>query len=269
MPDTDPPPTDEASSSPEEDFTVEEREYLTALRNDLSVYDNVEVFYAKSPEFRPRFRIQSRHLASDPDILRVEIEAQNLFLALREAACENARRGEEIREGVPHDEASWDNERQNLLADPEYQKAEQDMFFFFARHFPQLVVLVYDMAVQSSIVYGARKSMTEAERNEVEERVQKTIDGLVRNLKSEVKRMVGTRSSGRPRKIEADSIPDDVIQVFEKAKELMGDKRGKDAVPGLKTIAAALGLSEAALGRRLTRCNYQWTTIRAYLESLT
>jgi hypothetical protein len=111
--------------------------------------------------------------------------------------------------------------------------------------------------------------MNDVEKQEIESYVKKQIDGMTRLLKNDIKRMVGTRSTDRPRKIETTALPDIVQRVLDTADEMMGDARGKDAVPGLKTIADALDLSEDALGVQLRRAKLPWTKIRTFLENLT
>ena len=87
-------------------------------------------------------------------------------------------------------------------------------------------------------------------------------------LQNEIKRMLKTRSSGRPKKITED-FPAIVLRVLEEADELMGSRRGKESVPGLKEISIRLGFPTVnALGKQLVRVGYPWKYLRSYLENM-
>jgi hypothetical protein len=100
------------------DMSEEDRAALTALQQDLSVYDNPAVFYDPDLDLLARFRIHSTHLTDKPDTVRVEIEGDNLFLAVREAALTYMR--ESVYEGKnedPYTDENWEQTRAATLAD--------------------------------------------------------------------------------------------------------------------------------------------------------
>lgn len=201
-------------------------------------------------------------------MIYLEIDGKILHLAIRELFIK-AMEDHAYMTNPDYTREIALRQRVATLEDPAYLKAEKDMLYFFVRNFPKAVVRTYDIISWMSILYGSRAELSPAERQGVEASIKRQVMLWVRLLHNDIKRMFKTRSSGRPRQVETGPVPEIVNTVVNLAKQLMGERRGRDAVPALKTIADQLGTSEDALGQRLRRKGYPWTTIRSDLENLT
>lgn len=241
---------------------------LIGLKEDLQAYDNPEVFYDTTLPFTPKTRIFTALLENQPDVLRVEIEGNTLWLAIRELTMRTLWH-QATKMDPTYTQEDFLKDRADGLEDPVYLKIEEDMFYFFVRNFPQLLLRIYQILNRLTLVYGSRTAMNPAQRQAFEADIKNEVMAQVRELRNDIKKMLQTRSSGRPRKIEIGPLPEIVKNVLDTAEQLMGERRGREAVPGLKTIADRLGTTEDALGQRLRRSGLNWTTIRLHLESLT
>jgi hypothetical protein len=249
----------------------EYQEYIEAIK----AYDNPEVFYDPNLPQIYKFRIVNTLLPGTPDVFRLEVNGEilhDLFLETviglmrQDPAAENR-----IRE--LHGDKDLDEYRARLLEDKEYLDAEQEMYRLFVRSLPNLMMRFYEIIVLTSIFGAGLRTGNEqpAERNETEKMLRTTLNQLLRTLEKDIKRILATRRKGRPRKYEGigDRAPDVARKVWQVACEMMGESRGIEAVPGLKEIAHALGTSENALGKQLTRAKWPWTKIKDVLAHQT
>lgn len=244
-------------------------EYLAALREDLKAYDNPEVFEDASLPQLYKLRIRTTHLPEVPYILSIEINGNDLPLALREGMFGMMRLGPDYEKNIA-EEFGGDAEkmRAETLADEDYANAEQGMRRFFVRQFPKLMVHLYNITVAMSLASVIAQLMNHpSEQAEREKLLKGMIEGLLKALRRDIKQMLETRSSGRPVKVEKGPVPEIVRRVCLAGFGLMSGRTDKDAVPALKGVALALDMSEAALRKQLTRANYPWRLIKIHLET--
>ena len=241
-----------------------------ALFEDLKAYDNPQAFSDPTLPLQFQFRIVIPVLAELPEVVRVELNGEHLSLALREAFFAMFGANPTSRAGLlrEYETDDWNEVRSKVLADDEYWKREQEMWWFFVRHFPKLALSVYEIAIQISLLAALRNEFEEPGRQVLEKSTRQIISGMVKALENDIKRLLKTRSSGRPKK-PSDAFPETVRKVIDTAWEMMGNARGKDAVPALKTIADRLNLSESALGKRLKREGFAWTVVKGNLAHQT
>jgi hypothetical protein len=246
-----------------EDTSIPPSPEYQEFLDDLNQYSNPEVFKDASLPQIYKLQIINQSLPDIPAILDIEVNGEALPTILLEYVALMVKNNK--------DNAAKDlsEVRAELLADEEYLEAEQEMRRFFVRHLPKLIVRIYDISLLMAIFASAKQSASQSSmRNEFEQMIKQMLNAHTQILKREIKRMVGIRSRGRPKRLETDDLPEIINRVIDIACEIMGDARGKDAVPGLKSIAAKLGLTENALGKQLIRAGFSWTTIRDYIADL-
>jgi hypothetical protein len=254
------------------ELSPDEIVFLQDLRNS---YDNPEIYEDPTLPQVFKLRILNQLLPGAPAIIRLELDGDVLPDALVEGmfgmmSLDPGLSGtlqkfgdkdfEEFRQGFESEEPE------------KFAQLRQAQSRFFVRHFPRLLLNLYGIGVMSSFLatlLAIWREEPDDELSEVETIARRALENQISHFERIIKEMVGTRASGRPKKIESDSVPKIVKRVLDIANGIMGDARGKDAVPGLKTIADAIGLSEGALGVQLRRVGYPWTMIRTHLESLT
>jgi hypothetical protein len=242
-----------------------------ALLEDLNAYDNPEAFDDLNLPQQYKFRIFSKLLQGRPDVLRIEVNGDILANLLLESFLELSRRfnpdfEKEIREF--YGDTDLTETRSVLLTSEEYLKVELEMVRFFLRYLPKLMLHLYGIIIEMSVLSSVKQSADEpTEKNAIEQNLKLVLASSLRRMKNDIQRMVNTRTRGRPKKFTPNELPEIVNKVIDIAQAMMGDKRGKDAVPGLKGIADKLNLTENALGKQLGRAGYSWTVIRDYLAS--
>lgn len=243
-----------------------------ALLEDLKAYDNPAAYSDPDHPHLYKLRIVSVALEHLPTILNVDVNGVNLFPVLREclfgliAHAPNAQ-AEMISD---YEAKDWEDARAKIIADPEYRIAEQESYWFFVRNFPRLMVKVYELFLTMTVMSVFKTSTFSAEQQlEMEPTIKRFLEIGTKELRDEIKRMLRTRTSGRPKKVDSEQFPEIVEHVLNVAHELMGSARGKDAVPGLKEISLRLGFPTVnALGKQLVRAGYPWKYIRNHLENL-
>lgn len=243
-----------------------------ALLEDLKAYDNPAAYSDTENPHLYKLRILSKAFEDLPVILKVELSGADFFAVLRECLFSMIRRDPNVEASMLADYQTedWEEVREKVIIDPEYVIAEQECYWFFVRHLPTLMLSVYETFLNMTLMSVFKTSVFSAtEKRELEPLIKKAIETGTKRLRDDMKKVVGTRSSGRPTRIETGPLPEIVQRVLDIAEAVMGDKRGKDAVPGLKGIANILDLSEDALGHQLRRAGFPWTMIRTHLESQT
>ncbi len=245
-----------------------------ALLDDLKQYDNPEVFEDSSLPQIYKFRVITKARPDLPAILRMEIDGDALPDILLEATLRLMRLDSRVeKEGLEtiYGAPTWEEVRAKMLSDKEYLEGELEMRRFFLRNFPKLLVTIYNIAMDMSLFYPIKQVLDEpTERRQYESYLKKGLSKALHNLERDIKRMLKTRSKGRPAKYEyaGDGAPELARKVWTIAREKMGEARGIEAVPGLKEIAIELGMSEGALGKQLTRVKWTWTRIKNDLANL-
>lgn len=247
-------------------------EYL-ALLEDLKLYDNPEVFEDVSLPQLYKLRIVNLILPELPTILRTEVDGVVLISALRETIFAILQRTPNIQEIMQeYGDKDWNESRARLIIDAEYLESERMMFWFFVRYFPKLMVHIYNIgAVVSAVSALGQLSTLPSEIEQKETAYRAVLKNLLRGLEKDIKQWLATRSKGRPSKTKSrvDGAPELARQVWKIACEMMGERRGVEAVPALKEIALKLNTSAGALGRRLTRYGWPWTEMKGYLANRT
>jgi len=243
------------------------------LWEDLQAYDNPEVFYDSNlPQLYLLNIIEKAFLPDRLPILKIEVDGKNLNRGLFEGTFRFMGFTQQARDELmeQYEEQDWQHVKLAIMEDPDFVKMQSDIYWFFVRNFPKLTVHLYNIAALMSVLSGLSQIFDEQQmRDEKEQTLRKLLRVSLTELERDIKKMLRTRSSGRPTKIERGPLPEIVQQVLDIAQAGMGDKRGKDAVPGLKGIANVLDISEDALGQRLRRAGFSWTIIRSHLEKLT
>ena len=242
-------------------------EYQVFL-DDLKQYDNPEVFEDPTLPQHYKLRVITKNLPEHPTILDIEVDGEALFRALRETMFKILQLNPNLEETIRqfHGDIGWDEARTKLLADEEYLESEQEMFWFFVRYLPKFMVNTYNIAAMVSAMSTLGRLLDEPEEINEREKIYRTIlNDLIRGFKKDIKQMLATRSSGRPKKYGTGKMPEIVRRVVFTARGMMGEERGKDAVPVLKGIAFNLDLTENALRKQLVRAGYPWADIRDWL----
>ena len=256
----------------ESSLSADELAFRQAIYED---YDNPEIYGDPTVPQILKLHIFQQLLPTKPTIISVELNADDLPDALVEGMFSLMSYEPELparlaRAGA-QDFAQFRREFES--EEPEkFAELRQGQSRFFIRHFPRLMLSLYGIGVVSShlaSVLSMWREEPDAELNNVEALARDTLEKQIKQFEKIIKEIVGTRSSGRPRKIADSSFPAVVNQVIEIAQEMMGDDTGEDAVPGLKEIAAKLekDLSEGALGKRLKRAGFSWTVVKSYLAN--
>ncbi|HKG58891.1 MAG TPA: hypothetical protein VKB05_03855 [Pyrinomonadaceae bacterium] len=224
---------------------------------DLKAYDNPEVFRDATLPQVYKLRICSLHAPDISHILKIEVEGDSLSEVIQKTLI-----------WVIKQDPSFDGDPETLQAEltseADYWESELSIRRFFLRHLPKLLLHAYDIAITTAVLYEIGNLMDR--RAEREKLIKQTLVNLLRGLERDVKKMLATRSSGRPSTAE-DRMPDIVHNVLNIVQEIMGNRRGKDAVPVLKTVAHRLNLTETALRKKLVRAGHPWAGIKSYFEN--
>jgi hypothetical protein len=211
--------------SPEQSKNAEEQQApLTpeeqALVDDLNVYHNPEVFEDASLPQIYKLYIHTTHLPDVPFILDIEVNGTALPDLLRETMIVLMKR----QPGFGDEEAK--QMRAETKADQEYLDFELEMRRFYVRHFPKLMTHIAEIATTMSVVFATGKLLLGP--GNVREKMSRTLlKELLQAFEKDVKKMLETRSSGRPKKIDSESSPKIVNDVLDIAREIMGDKSGE------------------------------------------
>jgi hypothetical protein len=233
--------------------------------HDSSEYP--EVFSDASLPQLYKLRIVNLLLPEAP-VLRIEVDGQALINSLRESmfrVMRNVPDSEEIMREA-YGAIDWDDLRADMTADKDYLESEQGMFWFFVRHFPKLMVNIYNITALMSVISAIGRLLDDPAEKELKEKaVRETLKLMLRLLGNDIKQMLETRPSGRPKKYGTGRLPEIVRRVLLTAWGMMGESRGKDAVPVLKGVALNLYLSENALRKQLVRAGHPWAGIRDWL----
>ncbi|HEX8176653.1 MAG TPA: hypothetical protein VF543_16295 [Pyrinomonadaceae bacterium] len=249
----------------------EEKAFLEDVRQ---YYDNPQVFENPNLPQYYTFRIFAPLLPGAPTIIDVGLNGVDLPDVLREAMLAALRLSPEIEQVIieSFNSSNWEEARAALVVDKDFLDIEQDMRRFFIRHFPKLMLKLYETAIAMCVITPIGQALSsDPKGRDVRERIfRRVLKDALGNLEKEIKTILETRTKGRPKKLEPkEGLPEIVHNVLNIAEEMMGEARGKEAVPGLKEIANKLGLTENALGKQLGRAGYSWTALRTYLENRT
>lgn len=228
------------------------------LWQDLKLYDNPEAFSDVSLPQKYRFGIRSLQALQDPSILNIEVDGDMLPTVVFESLVWLTKRDP----AFDGDDATL---RSTMIADDEYWALELGVRRFFLRHLPKILIHGYNIAINAALL--SEVGHYTARRAEREELVKTILADLLSTLEKDIKQMLATRSIGRP-KVAEDRMPKIVERVLNIVREIMQEKRGKEAVPVLKTVADKLDLSETALRKRLVRAGHPWDGIKRYFENL-
>lgn len=266
-----PPPLDLSDDEPTD---PEELAFL----EDLKAYDNPEIYGDPNQSQVFKYRIVNYLLPNNPSIIRAEIDGDLLPDALVEGmfGLMSVDPPELAKMLAKTGDASFEEFRSGLeLDEPEKFKELQDIQYkFFIRYFPRLLLHLYGLGVTTAFAAALLtlwRNEPDEELNTIEIEARKLLESQIKNFERTIKSIVGTRSSGRPKKIlSTRGLPEIVNQVINTARSMMGDRRGEDAVPGLKEIAVALNFSSPeALGKQLKRAYYPWLlSIKPFLSAL-
>ncbi len=246
-----------------------------ALRKDLSVYDNGDIYFNPSQPQLFKLGYTSFLLPDNPRLFNADLNGDLLPEHLVNLAWNYISRdpnfAERLKEHNCKDLAEYrrafETEESDIAA-----RFKTDQWKFFLRSFPKLLVALFTMTAFSSFMamgLSLWRERPDAQLNEFEKTVRTTLENQFIAFEKLVKELVGMRASGRPKNIYAEGdLPEIVRTVLRTAFDLMGNERGKDAVPGLKAIAIKLDTNEGALGRRLRLAGHSWTRLRTWLENV-
>jgi hypothetical protein len=168
------------------------------FRELAALYDNPEVFFDTSLPLLPRFRVVSPHLANTPTVLTLEI-SDDLLLALREVLFDMARSTVpdfDKQMMVEYEAKDWDEALSKIRADEEYLQTEREMYWFFIRYFPKLFLRIYDIAARTAVFHAVRYLSDPVEKSTAEDSLKKALNHMLRDLRTDIYRMLGTRKRG-------------------------------------------------------------------------
>lgn len=229
-----------------------------ALLQDLEAYANPQAYADPNEPHVYRLNIPGKPYDEKAAVLRIELDGAQLKSSLRAL----------MSVAMNHLSLSEEDRKKYLASEP-YQQSENDMYVFFLRHFPKLITDFFITISQIALVSpGSVGSMTFSgdARKEFERNQKNLLEVNLGRLRKKIKQMLETNPRGRPKKIiDPNVAPPFVNEVVLIARELMGGKTGKDALPALKTIADKVILTENALGKRLREAGYSWTQIKESL----
>jgi hypothetical protein len=253
-----------SSASPADDYAS----FLSDLK---TAYDNADVY--GDPNQPNILRLQIRDSLST--IIRVEIDADKLTDAIIERMVKAFSVSPDRAEILEQHGADNVKEFRRAYEEANPLRAEQwkiDHQRFFLRHFPRILQMAYEISITSSIMgtgLARWRQDPDSGLNEMEEVARAALEKHITDLEKLIKAIVETRTSGRPKKIEMRSMPEIVDRAYMTARRMMGGKTGEDAIPGLKQVAEALNISEAALGQQLRRAGHSWTKLKKALAKPT
>jgi|GEM_PF-3195820 len=248
-----------------------------AFHEDLKAYDNPEIYGDPNADQFYYFRVINSFLPQYPALVYAQLDNNILADFLMDI----------LYVLTSHDPGFTERLKEDGLANLEeykrrFEEDEPEQFAalketsarFFLRHFPKFVIAAYNLTVLSAVTSSGlalwRQEPDEG-LSEYETTTRKALEKEIAALRRMIKKTVGTRSSGRPKKIVTTrGLPEIVNQVINTARSIMGDARGEEAVPGLKEIAIALNFpTPEALGKQLKRAYYPWLlSIKPYLVAL-
>jgi len=105
-------------------------------------------------------------------------------------------RGAEEKLLNEHGDSDWESFRAQTIGDDEYLGLEREMCWFFFRHFPKLLLRLYDIAMRVSVIHMARMLEDNAARQEREKDLKRSLARMVRDLQKDIHQMLGTRKRG-------------------------------------------------------------------------
>lgn len=234
------------------------------LRADLSVYGNAEILF-EDPLSEP-LRLTIYDKARKAAVLRIEIDLGELYPALDGFMFRTVR-----NVAADMSEEEFAQYREEIKGDPAYVQIAEEILVFWVRHFPKLVLRLYDILANSAVAAASINKWRQEPDEDLsgaETKVRETIEKMIAGMEKDIKAYIDTRQPGRPAKVETGPVPEFVFNVLRCARSIMGDQRGLDAVPRLKTIAVELGTNEAALGTRLRAAGHPWTRLKVYLSQI-
>lgn len=94
------------------------------------------------------------------------------------------------------DDPEWLRERDELLADEDFLKDEQDAFFFFVEHFPLIASYAYMITIVMAQLSTLGTTLFEDDPSEKDKFLRSGLDRMMKDLKNEIKRILGTKRRG-------------------------------------------------------------------------
>jgi hypothetical protein len=199
-----------------------------ALREDLDQYTNPDSFYDADTPLIHNLLIYPQN---DPDgriVLDVDITGPNLASHLREYALYHLHTFAEDEMISYYNAKDWEDARAHLLADPEFQDSEFEMYYFFARHFPKLLLKVYNLLLQMTLMSAIRKGQDERKRRQQESNMKETLASAVKEIERDIYTMLEATSKGRP--LGSTKSPEEKAQAAAEFK-----KKVEDAIRRLRS----------------------------------
>jgi hypothetical protein len=214
----------------DEDKTAEE---LAALLKDLNAYANPRSFYDPDLPLLHNLRVIR---ANDPDkriVIDVDIHGLPLTRQIRTHFLDYLRRQNESELLSHFGTQDWDDACKQLLADADYQDSEFEMYYFFARHFPKLLIRVYNLLLMMSAISAYRDVQNEREKRQSDPHVKEIIAPMMREMEKELYEMLEATSKGRP--------PGSTKSPEEKARQAAEfEKQIEDAIRRLRSASGTL-----------------------------
>ncbi len=247
-----------------------------AFFEDLkAAYDNPDIYGVPGVPQLFVVRIISYLLPGNPTLISAVVDGDTMPDNLVEVVFLLMSQDPNFPETLKkHGNADFAEFIKEAKAEPNFPEWRNALWKFYLRHFPKFLASASHIAVMSSLtaaLLATAREEPDDDLSKMETQVREGLEKEIRSLARTIKQLVGTRSSGRPKKIVSTrGLPKIVNQVIGSAGSMMGDRRGEDAVPGLKEIAVALNFpSSEALGKQLKRANYPWLlSIKPYLAAL-
>ena len=261
-------PSDHPPPYPPDPLSPEELAFLKDLED---AYDNPEIYGQDVPQ-RFNVRIISYLLTGNPTLIHAEINGDIMPDNLVEVALYLISLDPNLERTLEkYGDTDFAEFARNFEQDPLFPKWRDAQWKFFLRHFPKFLASAHHIAVMSSFIatlLAAHREEPDEELSATETLARETLEREIALLEKTIKSIVGTRSSGRPKKYATGELPEIVTRVLKIARSMMGEATGKDAVPGLKAVALELDTNEDALGKRLRDAGHPWTGLRTFLENL-
>jgi hypothetical protein len=170
-----------------------------ALWEDLHrLYDNPASFYDADLPLIHNLRIINESDEQRRPVVKVEIDGLNLADHLRSYLLNHLRRFSEDELIRHFDAKDWADACNQLLKDPDYQDSEFEMYYFFARHFPALLLRAYNLLLLMTVFSAIRRAQDEREKRQIEPEMKETLASQVREIEKEIYAMLEATSKGRP-----------------------------------------------------------------------
>jgi hypothetical protein len=173
--------------------------YLTLL-DDLQAYDNPEAFTDTGSDGVYRLSLPFPDSLDEgldlPVVAALEIQGDKLMIALREYLFWTFTKApvDFEKAGVK----TIQEFKELLLADPVFGQAEKAYFWFFVRHFPELVnklmITLGVLAIDSLATHGG--FISEEQRKKEEVKLRATVEVAVKGYRNDLKRILRTRTRG-------------------------------------------------------------------------